>query len=384
MYHILLVRYGEISLKGRNRRMFENILLNNVKTALEGVSIKDITRTFGRIYIETDEWEAAAERLQKVFGIVSLSPVLRTDLDLDSIKDAAVRVMADTDTVTFKVETRRPNKNFPMQSPEVSRAIGGHVLRNLSHLKVDVHQPDVTLDIEIRREGAYLYSRTIPCLGGLPAGVSGKGLLLLSGGIDSPVAGYLSMKRGVALEGLHFHSYPFTTERSKEKVMELGRILGQFTGQGKFKLWICHFTEIQKAIQMLPFESLRITIMRRFMLRIGAKLAEQQNALALITGDSLGQVASQTMESIFTINAVTTMPVYRPLIGMDKQEIVDISRQIGTYETSILPYDDCCTVFVPKNPATRPTVEQALEAESHMDVDGLVEEAVAQTELVEV
>lgn len=383
MYHILLVRYGEISLKGRNRRMFEDILISNVETALQGISIGEISRTFGRIYIETDEWEAAAERLQKVFGIVSLSPVLRTDLDLDSIKDAAVRVMADTNASTFKVETRRPNKAFPMQSPEISRTIGGHVLKNFSHLQVDVHQPDVTLEIEIRREGAYLYSRTIPCLGGLPAGVSGKGLLLLSGGIDSPVAGYLAMKRGVAVEGLHFHSYPFTTERSKEKVMELGRILGQYTGQESFKLWICHFTEVQKAIQKQPYESLRITLMRRFMLRIAAKLAEQQKALAIITGDSLGQVASQTMESIFTINAVTTMPVYRPLIGMDKQEIVDTSRQIGTYETSILPYDDCCTVFVPKNPATRPTVEQALEAESGMDVDGLVNEAVALTELVE-
>ena len=269
-----------------------------------------------------------------------------------------------------------------MQSPEISRTIGGHVLKNFSHLQVDVHQPDVTLEIEIRREGAYLYSRTIPCLGGLPAGVSGKGLLLLSGGIDSPVAGYLAMKRGVAVEGLHFHSYPFTTERSKEKVMELGRILGQYTGQESFKLWICHFTEVQKAIQKQPYESLRITLMRRFMLRIAAKLAEQQKALAIITGDSLGQVASQTMESIFTINAVTTMPVYRPLIGMDKQEIVDISRRIGTYETSIYARRLLHSVRS-QEPGRTPTVEQALEAESGMDVDGLVNEAVALTELVE-
>src|SRR5690554_1532781 len=333
--------------------MFEDILINNIKASLKGIAIGEITRTFGRIYIETDHWEQAAERLSRVFGIVSLSPVLRTELDMDAIQDAAVRVMADTDASTFKVETRRPNKRFPLNSPEISRTLGEHVLKSLPHLSVDVHQPDVTLEVEVRHEGAYLYSRTIPCLGGLPAGVSGKGLLLLSGGIDSPVAGFLSMKRGVEVEGLHFHSYPFTTERSKEKVIELGRILGNYSGDGRFRLWISHFTEIQKAIQTIPFESLRITLMRRFMMRIGTELAKAKNAYALITGDSLGQVASQTMESIFTINAVTTMPIYRPLIGTDKQEIVEISRRIGTYDTSILPYDDCCTVFVPKNPADR-------------------------------
>ncbi|MGI6641174.1 MAG: tRNA uracil 4-sulfurtransferase ThiI [Limnochordia bacterium] len=384
MYHLLLVRYGEISLKGRNRKMFEDLLIRNINAALEGLSIQSISKTFGRLYIETENWQEAAARLGKVFGIVSVSPVLRTELDLEAIEEAAVRVMEDTKAKTFKVETRRPNKNFPMSSPELSQMLGGHVLRSVPGLRVDVHTPDVTLNVEIRREGAYLYSQIVPGLGGLPAGVSGKGLLLLSGGIDSPVAGFLSLKRGVAVEGLHFHSYPFTTERSKEKVIELGRILGQYTGTRKFPLWICHFTEIQKAIQGVPFPSLRITLMRRFMMRIGTELAKEKNAYALITGDSLGQVASQTMESIFTINAVTNMPIYRPLIGMDKSEIVEIARRIGTYETSILPYDDCCTVFVPKNPATRPTVEQALEAESHLDVAGLVEEAVARTEYLEV
>lgn len=384
MYHLLLVRYGEISLKGRNRKMFEDLLLRNIKNALEGLAIDNIQRTYGRLYIETADWQGAAERLRKVFGIVSMSPVLKVGLDLEAIKAGAVQVMTQAKPKTFKVETRRPNKDFPMSSPELSQALGGHILRSVPGLSVDVHNPEMVLNVEVRREAAYIYCQIIPGLGGLPVGASGKGLLLLSGGIDSPVAGFLSLKRGVAVEGLHFYSYPFTTERSKEKVIELGRILGQYTGTGRFPLWICHFTEIQKAIQGVPFPSLRITLMRRFMMRIGTELARSQKAYALITGDSLGQVASQTMESIFTINEVTNIPVFRPLIGMDKTEIVAIARQIGTYETSILPYDDCCTVFVPKNPATRPTVEQALEAESYLDVAALVEEAVANTEFLEV
>lgn len=256
-------------------------------------------------------------------------------------------------------------------------------MREFSHLTVDVHKPDFVLNVEIRQEGAFLYSQSIPCLGGLPAGSSGKGLLLLSGGIDSPVAGFLSMKRGVTIEGLHFYSYPFTSERSKAKVVELGSLLAPYNTRGSFKLWVAYFTEIQKALQKSSYPTLSITLMRRFMLRIAAKLAEREKALALITGDSLGQVASQTMESIKVINAVTTTPVYRPLIGMDKQEIIDLSVSIGTYDTSILPYDDCCTVFVPKNPATRPRMEQVLEAEEELDVEGLIAEAIAKTELLQ-
>jgi thiamine biosynthesis protein ThiI len=239
------------------------------------------------------------------------------------------------------------------------------------------------LNVEIRQEGAFLYSQVIPCLGGLPAGSSGKGLLLLSGGIDSPVAGFLSMKRGVTIEGLHFYSYPFTSERSKAKVVDLATRLAAYNAKGSFKLWIAYFTEIQKALQKTSYPTLSITLMRRFMLRIATQLAEREQALALITGDSLGQVASQTMESIHVINAVTTTPVFRPLIGMDKQEIIDVAYKIGTYETSIQPYDDCCTVFVPKNPATRPRLDQVLEAERELDVEGLVSEAIAKTELVQ-
>jgi thiamine biosynthesis protein ThiI len=385
MYPLLLIRYGELSLKGKNRRVFENILLENIRKNLESVEHGPLTQTFGRIYLATNgNWRELAERLQSVFGIVSVSPVLKRDLDLDDIKAGAVAVVADTEGKTFKVETRRSNKAFPLTSPEISRVIGGHVLANFPHLQVDVHNPDFVLNVEVRQEGALLYSQIIPCLGGLPAGSSGKGLLLLSGGIDSPVAGFLAMKRGVQVEGLHFHSYPFTSERSKEKVIELARQLSRYNRRGSMKVWIAYFSEIQKSLQQSSYPALSITLMRRFMLRIGTALAERERAYALITGDSLGQVASQTMESIHTINAVTAMPVYRPLIGLDKQEIVNLAVQIGTYETSILPYEDCCTVFVPKNPATRPTIEQALRAEAELDVDGLIEEAIAKTECVEV
>ncbi len=384
MYPLLLIRYGELSLKGRNRRTFENILLNNIRAGLAHLPHGRITKTFGRIYLETENnWRELADELQTVFGIVSVSPVLRRELDLDEIKAGAAAVVAETPGATFKVETRRPNKAFSLTSPELSRTLGGYLLNTFSHLTVDVHEPDFVLNVEIRREGALLYSQTVPCPGGLPAGSSGKGILLLSGGIDSPVAGFLTMKRGVNIEGLHFHSYPFTSERSKEKVIALGRLLSRYNEGRSVKLWVAYFTEIQKALQQSSFPSLSITLMRRFMLRIGAALARRERAFALITGDSLGQVASQTMESIHTINAVTSLPIYRPLIGLDKQEIIDLAVQIGTYETSILPYEDCCTVFVPKHPATRPTLEQALRAEEELDVDGLVEEALDKTECLE-
>lgn len=383
MYPLLLVRYGELSLKGRNRKNFEELLLTNIRSNLKDVPHGRITKTFGRIYLETKgNWEDVAQRLKRVFGIVSVSPVLRCELDIEAIKRGAVQLVEDTPGLTFKVEARRPNKSFPLTSPEVCQALGGHLLPSFPHLSVNVHNPDFTVNVEIRQEGAFLYSQVIPCLGGLPAGSAGKGLLLLSGGIDSPVAGFLAMKRGVNVEGLHFHSYPFTSERSKEKVVELARRLAPYNARGSIKLWMAYFTEIQKALQQSSYPSLSITLMRRFMLRIAEALAVRENAFALITGDSLGQVASQTMESIHTINQVTNIPIYRPLIGMDKQEIINLATQIDTYETSILPYEDCCTVFVPKNPAIRPTIEQALRAEAELDVAGLVEEALAKTEFI--
>jgi thiamine biosynthesis protein ThiI len=384
MYPLLLVRYGELGLKGRNRRAFEDRLLANMRRAIREVPHGEIKRTFGRIYLETKgNWEELAAKLQRVFGIVSLSPVLRCRLDLEEIKEGARLVAQDTPGRTFKVETRRTHKQFPLNSPELSRTLGGYLLRSFPHLKVDVHSPDFTVHVEVRSEGAFIYSQVIPCLGGLPAGSFGKGLLLLSGGIDSPVAGFLSMKRGVDVEGVHFHSYPFTSQQSKEKVIQLARLLAPYNAGGRFRLWIAYFTEIQKALHKGSYPSLSVTLMRRFMLRIAERLARREGALALITGDSLGQVASQTMESIHTINAVTSMPIFRPLIGLDKQEIVELSVKIGTYETSILPYEDCCTVFVPKNPATRPTITQVERAEAELDVEGLIAEALAKTELLE-
>lgn len=384
MYPLLLVRYGELSLKGRNRKTFEDLLITNIRAALGDLPHGRITKTFGRIYVETkDNWEELAARLQQVFGIVSLSPVVRRGLDLEEIKEGASLVVQDTPGQTFKVETRRACKDFPLSSPELSRTLGGHLLKSFPHLKVDVHNPDFIVKVEVRSEGAFIYSKVIPCLGGLPAGSSGKGLLLLSGGIDSPVAGFLSMKRGVDVEGIHFHSYPFTSQQSKEKVVELARILASYNARARFRLWIAYFTEIQKALHKGSYPSLSVTLMRRFMLRIAARLAQREGALALITGDSLGQVASQTMESIHTINAVTSLPVFRPLIGLDKQEIVEIAVRIGTYETSILPYEDCCTVFVPKNPATKPSLRQVERAEGELDVEGLIAEALEKTELVE-
>jgi len=381
----LLVRYGEISLKGKNRKKFEDLLIRNIKQALRNIPHGEISRTYGRIYLETKgNWGEIAHKLERVFGIVSISPVVQTELEIGAIKEAALRELHAASPKTFKVETKRPYKRFPMNTPEINEEVGGFLLSSHPDVQVDVHNPEARVTIEVRQEGAFVYCQRIPALGGLPVGCSGKGILLLSGGIDSPVAGFLSMKRGINVEGLHFYSYPFTNERSKEKVIELARILSEYNYNRVFRLWICHFTEIQKALQSNPYPELKITLMRRFMLQIAVKLAERERALALITGDSLGQVASQTMGSIHTINAVTTLPIFRPLIGFDKQEIIDISRKIDTYETSILPHEDCCTVFVPKNPATRPTVEQAVIAEESLDVKGLIEEALKRTTLHEI
>ncbi len=382
MYHMLLVRYGEISLKGKNRRRFEDALIRQMKLSLGDLPYGTIRKTFGRIYVSVspETWRQAVEAIGRVFGVVSISPVVQVPLDMDALRATALTLGRKAPAGTFKIETKRVNKQFPMRTPEINYDLGGYVVTNTDHLTVDVHNPDIVINVEIRHEGAYLFSESIPALGGLPVSTSGRGLLLLSGGIDSPVAGFLSMKRGVTLEGLHFHSYPFTSQRAQEKVEELAKLLTPYNTKVQMRLWLCQFTEIQKALQQNPYPDLKITLMRRFMLRIADALARQRGILALITGDNLGQVASQTMHSIHTINAVTNLPVLRPLVTMDKQEIIDISRRIGTYETSILPYEDCCTVFVPKNPATRPKIAAAEEAESHMDVAGLVAEALANTQ----
>lgn len=357
--------------------------MHNIRDKLEQFHDVKLRKTFGRIFVHLHGADAkpVIEALQQVFGVVAISPVVRVGLDIEEIKNAALSLMErrDQPNTTFKVETHRPNKKFPHNSQEMNRIIGGHVLRGTNHLKVDVHEPDVPLSIEVRSHDTYLYSESFPGLGGLPVGVSGKVMLLLSGGIDSPVAGFLTMKRGVEIEAVHFHSYPYTSERALKKVEDLARQLTTYAGQ--VKLHIVPFTEIQTKIREKCEDSFTITIMRRFMLRIAEKLAEERGALALATGESLGQVASQTLESMRAINDVVNIPVLRPLISMDKQEIITVSKRIGTYETSILPYEDCCTVFVPKSPQTRPNLDRTRRNESGLDVEALVEAAVKNTEL---
>jgi len=384
MTTLFLIRYGEIALKGKNRAFFEKTLLQNIKKALRDLAPCRIYRTHGRHFVEVTEGDATAvaKRLQEIFGIVSISPVAVADLSLEAIKAAALEEFAKVARpgIRFKVNTKRANKQFPLNSMEVSAKVGAHLLKNLSGLVVDVHEPEAVLDLEIREEKAFIYTERLPGLGGLPVGVAGKGMLLLSGGIDSPVAGYLALKRGVTLEALHFHSPPFTSERAKEKVIDLCRRLAYYGG--KINLHLVHFTEVQKELRLKTPERLMVTLMRRLMFRIAQRLAEKRGALALITGESLGQVASQTMESMNVIERVTYLPVLRPLIGMDKHEIMALAQKIETYPISIRPYEDCCTLFLPDFPATRPRLQQVEEAEKALDIEALVAGCLEKTEVL--
>ena len=380
MAEVLLIKYGEISLKGKNRYRFENKLIGNIKAAL-GDDIIGVRKIYGRLIVDINSVEMEIiDRIRKIFGIISVSPAVSVGLELDEIKEAALKLLNKSQGKTFKVNTRRPNKQFPYKSPDISREVGAHLLINTENWQVDVHKPEVEIFVEVREESSFLYTQGYPGNGGLPVGVTGRGLLLLSGGIDSPTAGWLSMKRGLQLIGLHFHSYPFTSERAKEKVLELTKMLAAY--QGGMKIYINHFTEIQKAIKQNCPGALTITIMRRMMFRIAHQIAQKEGALALITGENLGQVASQTLESIAVINKVTDLPVLRPLITMDKIEIIELAKRIQTYEISIQPYEDCCTVFLPPNPATRPGIHRVLKAEEKLAVEELIEEAMAKTEVL--
>lgn len=382
--NLYLISYGEIALKGENRPFFERILAQRIKQALGKFEKYRIQRTHGRIYcFVKGPKEDVIDSLKKVFGIVSISPAESCDVDLDAIKDTALSVMKkiDYEGKTFKVETRRPNKSFPIKSPEISREVGAHLLINLQNLKVDVHNPDILMEVEIR-ERAYVHQEKIPGPGGLPLGCNGKAVLLLSGGIDSPVAGYMTMKRGVEIEAVYFHSFPFTSDRAKEKVIDLSRILSAYSGH--INLHVVNFTDVLKEIgEKAPNDFLTI-LMRRMMVRISERVAEKVGAKALVTGESLGQVASQTMEAINATNEVAKLPIFRPLIGFDKIEIMDLARKIGTYETSIEPYADCCTVFVPDHPKTRPDLEAVHEAERNLDVEKLTEWGVNNIEKIKV
>ncbi|GGK12349.1 putative tRNA sulfurtransferase [Caldalkalibacillus thermarum] len=384
-YDHVLIRYGELALKGKNRKLFENQLQENIRSQLKDLNVK-LRKTHGRLYLDLqgESFETVHERLKHIFGISSYSPALKTSLELKAIQETALKAIRSHSPFpkTFKVSTKRANKHFPHTSQEMNHKVGAHVLIHTDNLKVDVHKPEVELMVEIREDAAYIMSQKFKGAGGLPVGTSGKVMLMLSGGIDSPVAGYLCLKRGLRFEGVHFHSFPFTSERAKQKVIDLSKQLSHYAGP--VTLHIVPFTEIQTEIKKHVPDEYSITIMRRMMMRITEALAKKHKALGIATGESVGQVASQTLESMHTINEVTNYPVLRPLVTMDKVEIIDIAQRIGTYDISILPYEDCCTVFQPKNPKTKPDRLAASRLEERLDVEELVKQAVENTETLRV
>ena len=388
-YKAFLIKYAEIGTKGKNRYVFEDILCKQMKEHLTGLGDFSIRREYGRIFVEAEsayDYDDVMKELKKVFGIVGICPiVVENQVEFEAIKKKTIAYMKECygeQALTFKVNARRTNKKFPMQSMEINSEIGHYLLEAYPNLKVDVHHPDVMLNIEVR-EKVYIYSSTIKGAGGLPVGTNGKAMLLLSGGIDSPVAGYMISKRGVELEAVYFNAPPYTSERAKQKVIDLARIVSGFSG--KIRLHIVNFTDIQLAIyEKCPHEELTI-IMRRYMMKIAEHLAKENKCQALITGESIGQVASQTMHSLACTNEVCTLPVFRPCIGMDKQEIVDISEEIDTYETSILPYEDCCTIFVAKHPVTKPILDIIKRSEEKLSdvIDDLMKTAIDTVEVIE-
>ena len=382
MEKVIIVRYCEIHLKGKNRGYFERVFMNNMEKALSGIR-HEIRRPSGRYLVEKfDEARAEeiVERLRRVFGTHTLSVGYKVPAAMGAIWEAVLRVAPQAGT--FKVQSNRADKHFPLHSMELNAQIGGRLLSERPALRVDVHAPQSTVNIDIREDGeALVFCDLIKGAGGMPVGTAGKGMLLLSGGIDSPVAGYMIAKRGMVLEGLHFHSYPYTNMQAREKVEDLARILARYTGG--MDLYVVRVTHIQEAIHKHCPEEMMVTLLRRFMMRIAERQAESCGAQCIITGESLGQVASQTIEGMTSSNAVVRrLPVLRPLVGFDKTEIVARAREIGTFETSILPYEDCCTVFLPKHPLIRPDLVKVERAEAALDVDALLEEAIASTELV--
>lgn len=376
-------------LKGLNRSYFEKILVNNIKSAVSRLGESKVVKSQGRIYLEPlyddYDFDKAVCAVTKVFGIVSSSPAYKIESEIVNVVETAIGIANETldknNFKTFKIVAKRADKNFELNSPEICAEVGGKVLEKFPHLRVDVLSPDFTIYIEIR-ESAYLYTEIIEGMGGLPAGTNGRGMLLLSGGIDSPVAGWMMARRGVGIDAVHFYSFPYTSERSREKVMDLARILAVYSGE--IKMHFVPFTKIQLAInENCPHEEGTV-IARRFMMRIAKELAVSSGCQALITGESVGQVASQTIQSIYAINEVVRMPVFRPLIGIDKNETVEIARKIGTYDTSILPFDDCCTLFVAKHPNIRPLTDEIIKSEKLLDTDELTRNAIANIEIIDI
>ncbi len=390
-FHTFLLKYGEIGIKGKNRYLFEDALVRQVRRALEPVDGEfQVYKSQARIYVDCEgdyDYEDAVEHLKRVFGLVGICPVVRLeDQGFDQLKKDVVAYMDEMypdKKFTFKVESRRAKKSYPMNSMEISRDLGEAILEAFPEIRVDVHHPDVQVNIEVRNQ-IYVYSQIIPGAGGMPVGTNGKAMLLLSGGIDSPVAGYMISKRGVGLEATYFHAPPYTSERAKQKVVDLAKIVSRYAGP--IRLRVVNFTDIQLYIyDQCPHDELTI-IMRRYMMRIAEHFARKDGCLGLITGESIGQVASQTMQSLAATNDVCTLPVYRPVIGYDKQEIVNISEKIGTFETSIQPFEDCCTIFVAKHPVTKPNLDVIRRSEEKLaeKIDELVKEAIDSAEIIEV
>lgn len=381
MKTLLMVRYGEIFLKGLNRPYFISSLVKRIRYAVKDLNAK-VWIYDGRIYVDGfEDLETTIDRVTKVFGVHSVCPAVRMEKDdFETVSAQAIELMKGK-TGTFKVNARRSDKRYPMSSPEINAELGHRILESNKDLQVNLHDPDHTLNVEIR-DYAYLYVNVIPAVGGMPVGTNGRATLLLSGGIDSPVAGWMIAKRGVQINAVHFHSYPYTSEQAREKVLDLAKKLS-YSCCG-LKVHIVPFTEIQLQIRDQCPEEYTTLIMRRFMMRIAERIAEKTGSGGLITGESIGQVASQTMEALGTTDSVVSMPVFRPLIGFDKSEIIEIARKIDTYEISSLPYEDCCTIFTPKHPATRPKREKVEEAETALDKDKLIEEALSNVEIVSV
>lgn len=381
MKEILLCKYGEIILKGANRRYFEDMLCKTVRFRAKHFGKFTVTRSQSTIVIEPQDESADIdgmfETTLKIFGIVGVSRCAVCEKDMDAIRRTAREYLPQflTGAKTFKVEAKRSDKRFPLTSPEIAREIGGEVLSVLPKLKVDVRDPEITVNVEIREFGAYLHAGQFKGAGGIPVGTSGKALLLLSGGIDSPVAGYMMAKRGVQIEAVHFESFPYTSERAREKVFELARIVAQYAGS--INLHVVSLTHVQEELVKNCEEDYFTLILRRYMMAIADRIAAANGCGAIVTGESLGQVASQTMPAIGVVDPLASVPVFRPCIGLDKEEIIRTARKIGTFETSIQPYEDCCTVFTPRHPKTKPTLKDVLEQQNRLPFDALVEEALA-------
>lgn len=387
--NIFIVRCGEVALKGMNKPYFERMLVERIKKLLkkfDGVSVK---RQEGLIFVRADEINDKKEiikEISKVFGVASISPAVECESTMESISQAAVEYMLEViderHVKTFKVEAKRADKNFPVKSPQISRQVGAAVLKGCKVLKVDVHNPDCLLFVDVRHDKSYIYQDKIPGFGGLPLGTNGKGLSLLSGGIDSPVATWMMAKRGMMIEAVHFHSFPYTSQRAQEKVEELAGIIAVYCG--RFKLHVINILPIQEQIVKNCPEEETTILVRRFMMRIAQKIAKKNGCGMLITGENLGQVASQTAESLIVTDAAVSMPVMRPLIAMDKVDIMDKAQQIGTYETSIRPYEDCCTVFLPKHPVTKPKLDRIENSEKRLDCNALIDAVVDAEEIIDI